>query len=161
MGNARLFRILFCAMCHTARLSATLHPKLQYAALFRPSCPLQPRKPRSISPRIRRVGGVVTQRIANPCTGVRFSYSPPIFSMTYPIFVILLGAGLHLVRRTFVTCAAILGSPMQSSKVCSNTFSGEASYPTNGCRAGITLICPFLSYGCMYSVVGKDFRSLL
>ena len=25
----------------------------------------------------RRVGGVVTQRIANPCTGVRFSYSPP------------------------------------------------------------------------------------
>jgi hypothetical protein len=25
----------------------------------------------------RRVGGVVTQRIANPCTPVRFRYSPP------------------------------------------------------------------------------------
>ena len=24
-----------------------------------------------------RVGGVVTQRIANPCTPVRFRYSPP------------------------------------------------------------------------------------
>ena len=26
---------------------------------------------------LRRVGGVVTQRIANPCTPVRFRYSPP------------------------------------------------------------------------------------
>jgi hypothetical protein len=35
----------------------------------------------------RRVGGVVTQRIANPCTGVRFSYSPPtscVYKLKYP-----------------------------------------------------------------------------
>ena len=30
----------------------------------------------------RRVGGVVTQRIANPCMPVRFRHSPPISSMT-------------------------------------------------------------------------------
>ncbi len=34
-------------------------------------------------PRLRRVGGVVTQRIANPCTPVRFRYSPPTKSMAY------------------------------------------------------------------------------
>ncbi len=39
---------------------------------------LSPRKPRKpLFSRRWRVGGVVTQRIANPCTGVRFSYSPP------------------------------------------------------------------------------------
>ncbi len=35
-----------------------------------------PRKTYQASP-LGRVGGVVTQRIANPCTPVRFRYSPP------------------------------------------------------------------------------------
>ena len=32
-----------------------------------------------------RVGGVVTQRIANPCTPVRFRSEPPDFQITTPI----------------------------------------------------------------------------
>jgi hypothetical protein len=34
---------------------------------------------------LRRVGRVVMQRIANPCTPVRFRYPPPIKSITYMI----------------------------------------------------------------------------
>ena len=32
-----------------------------------------------------RVGGVVTQRIANPCTPVRFRYSPPQHVVKFPV----------------------------------------------------------------------------
>ena len=46
--------------------------------------------------RLRRVGGVVTQRIANPCTPVRFRYSPP---------------------RLFNTLARFVRSPSQSARV--------------------------------------------
>jgi hypothetical protein len=35
-----------------------------------------------------RVGGVVTQRIANPCTPVRFRYSPP--NSQYSLFINIL-----------------------------------------------------------------------
>ena len=33
---------------------------------------------------IGRDGGVVTQRIANPCTRVRFSFAPPDFKAQHP-----------------------------------------------------------------------------
>ena len=37
------------------------------------------RRPMFIQPQLRHHGGVVTQRIANPCTPVRFRVVPPYF----------------------------------------------------------------------------------
>ena len=48
--------------------------------------PLNVELAQTISTPVRRVGGVVTQRIANPCTPVRFRYSPLMFSISYASF---------------------------------------------------------------------------
>ena len=47
----------------------------------------------ALSGAIRPDGGVVTQRIANPCTPVRFRLGPPYFQMLCPKLVSLRGEG--------------------------------------------------------------------
>jgi hypothetical protein len=64
------------------------------------------------SSRPRRVGGVVTQRIANPCTGVRFSYSPPFNFKDLDPVAPMRNCDCHTLCRTFLFCSCSVYSKL-------------------------------------------------
>ena len=80
---------------------------------------------------------MVTQRIANPCTGVRFSYPPPNFSLTkyypyhrvYITFLLYYGKYVRKYNRKYAKYVAITGDLFHCGHVAflkkAKTFGGD------------------------------------